>query len=81
MTDSASLTGYQSLPSNFRNIARCFSEAIIKISYQARIVEVNYSDYTEAAVGSTNTLQVQNFNAPAYWQAGSEKAEQIILGE
>jgi len=81
LTDSASLTGYQTLPSNFRNVARCFAEAIIKISYTATIKEINYSDSTEAAVGSTNTLQVQNFNAPAYWQAGSEKAEQIILGE
>lgn len=81
LTDTASLSGYQSLPTNYRNVARCFAETVIRISYTATIQEINYSDYTEAAVGSRNTLQVQNFNAPAYWQPGSEKAEQIILGE
>lgn len=82
IVDAASISSavYTQLPSNYRELARCFAEIPIRVSYVATVKEINYSDYTEAALASTSILQTREFNAPAYWQNGSEQSTQIILG-
>ena len=71
---------YTELPENFKDLARCYAEVPIRISYVTQIKEINYSDYTETALSSSGVLQTQEYNAPVYWQNGSDSPSQIVLG-